>query len=239
MHLLVDSTGLKLCGAGEWLVEKHGTRTRRSWRKLHLSVDADTGRIVAAPLTDHDVDDASQVGSLLDKVDGQIASFTGDGAYDQESVYAGVAERHPEAVVMQPERLRLSTLPPRTCRWLPTQESSRSHLRRAAAAADARDHSGGLILGLGLAEPLQIPTTDQAGIRLLCARRTGSSRSPPSEGPPRLVGPPRRTAHRPVLVDRDGIMRWINIEGATKGTAGLEKFPTDEGFLIAAQRLAD
>src|SRR3982751_5856565 len=51
VHLLVDSTGLKLCGAGEWLVEKHGTRTRRSWRKLHLGVDADTGRIVAVELT--------------------------------------------------------------------------------------------------------------------------------------------------------------------------------------------
>src|SRR5215204_4462310 len=48
MHLLVDSTGLRLCGPGEWLVEKHGTRTRRSWRKLHLGVDADTGQVVAA-----------------------------------------------------------------------------------------------------------------------------------------------------------------------------------------------
>src|SRR4051795_223686 len=47
VHLLVDSTGLKLSGAGEWLVEKHGSR-RRSWRKLHIGVDADTGRIVAA-----------------------------------------------------------------------------------------------------------------------------------------------------------------------------------------------
>ena len=36
MHLLVDSTGLKLCGPGEWLIEKHGTRVRRSWRKLHI-----------------------------------------------------------------------------------------------------------------------------------------------------------------------------------------------------------
>src|SRR3954462_5386838 len=61
MHLLVDSTGLKLYGAGEWLVEKHGTRRRRSWRKLHLGVDAETGRIVAATLTDRDEDDASQV----------------------------------------------------------------------------------------------------------------------------------------------------------------------------------
>ena len=48
VHLLVDSTGLKLCGSGEWLLEKHGTRTRRSWRKLHIGVDADTGRILAA-----------------------------------------------------------------------------------------------------------------------------------------------------------------------------------------------
>src|SRR5215212_756157 len=74
VHLLVDSTGLKLCGPGEWLVEKHGTKARRSWRKLHLGRDADTGQIVAATLTPHDVDDGSQVGPLLDQVDGQIAS---------------------------------------------------------------------------------------------------------------------------------------------------------------------
>src|SRR3954462_12656022 len=61
VHLLVDSTGLKLCGAGEWLLEKHGTRTRRSWRKSHVGVDADTGRIVAAALTTNDVDDGALV----------------------------------------------------------------------------------------------------------------------------------------------------------------------------------
>src|SRR4051795_498355 len=48
VHLLVDSTGLKLCGPGEWLVEKHGTKGRRAWRVLHLATDADTGRIVAS-----------------------------------------------------------------------------------------------------------------------------------------------------------------------------------------------
>ena len=82
MHLLVDSTGLKLCGAGEWLVEKHGTRTRRSWRKLHLGVDADTGQIVASALTTHDVDDGTQADPLLDQVTGPVASVTGDGAYE-------------------------------------------------------------------------------------------------------------------------------------------------------------
>jgi Transposase DDE domain len=104
MHLLVDSTGLELCGAGEWLVEKHGTSRRRSWRKLHIGVDSETGRIVTAELTTNDVDDGSQVGPLLDQVVGPLASFTGDGAYDQEGVYTNVAERHPEAVVIVPPR---------------------------------------------------------------------------------------------------------------------------------------
>jgi IS5 family transposase len=88
VHLLVDSTGLKLCGAGEWLLEKHGTKTRRSWRKLHIGMDADTGQIVAAVLTTNDVDDASQVGPLLDQVVAPVAFFTADGAYDQEGVAA-------------------------------------------------------------------------------------------------------------------------------------------------------
>jgi Transposase DDE domain len=57
--LLVDSTGLKLCGAGEWLVEKHGTTTRWPWRKLHIGLDANTGDIIAAAVTTNDFDDAS------------------------------------------------------------------------------------------------------------------------------------------------------------------------------------
>ena len=68
LHLLVGSTGLRLCGPGERLVEKHGSRTRRSWRKSHLGVDADTGEIVAAELTSHDADDGSQIGPLLDQI---------------------------------------------------------------------------------------------------------------------------------------------------------------------------
>jgi len=86
MHLLVDSTGLKLCGKGEWLLEKHGTATRRSWRTLHLGVDAGTGQLVASTLTPKDVDDASQAGPLLDQAAGPVASFTGDDAYDQDRV---------------------------------------------------------------------------------------------------------------------------------------------------------
>jgi hypothetical protein len=102
VHLLVDSTGLKLCGQGEWLAEKYGTKKRRSWKKLYLGVGADTGRIAASELTGKDVDDGSRVAPLLDQIDGPVALFTGEGAYDRDDVYAGVAARHPEAAVVVP-----------------------------------------------------------------------------------------------------------------------------------------
>src|SRR3954470_12915385 len=71
---------------------------------MHLGVDADTGRIVAATLTERDEDDAAQVGPLLDQVAEPVASVTADGAYDQDRVYADVAERHPDADVIVPPR---------------------------------------------------------------------------------------------------------------------------------------
>ena len=119
MHLIVDSTGLKFHGPGEWLVEKHGTRTRRSWRTLHIGLDADTGRIVAAELTTNDVDDGSQVGPLLDQVAGAVASFTADGAYDTGAVSAAVAGRHPDAAIIVPPRS--TAMPSDTAQTNPTQ----------------------------------------------------------------------------------------------------------------------
>jgi hypothetical protein len=77
-------------------------QARRSWRKLHIGVDASTGEIVATALTTNDVDDASQIGPLLDQVEGPVVSFTGDGAYDQDSVYRTVTERDPDAAVIVP-----------------------------------------------------------------------------------------------------------------------------------------
>jgi len=119
LHLLVDSTGLRLCGAGEWLLEKHGTKTRRSWRKLHIGLDAGSGQIVAASLTAKEVDDGAEVGPLLDQITGAVASFTGDGGYDQDRVYASVAERHPEAAVVVPPRV--TAVPSETAATAPTQ----------------------------------------------------------------------------------------------------------------------
>src|SRR4051794_19812587 len=125
MHLLVDSTGLKFCGPGEWLTEKHGTKRRRAWRVLHLATDADTGRIVASVLTDKDADDGSQVGPLLDQIEGAVASVTGDGAYDRNNVYAEVATRHPAAAVVVPPRA--NAVPSETAGTAPTQRDA--HLR--------------------------------------------------------------------------------------------------------------
>ena len=125
LHLLVDSTGLKLCGAGEWLVEKHGTKTRRSWRKLHLGLDAETGQIVAATLTTKEVDDGAEIGPLLDQVKATVASFTADGAYDQEGVSAVVAERHPEAAIIVPPRS--TAVPSETAETAPTQRDRHLH----------------------------------------------------------------------------------------------------------------
>src|SRR5207249_3334106 len=119
VHLLVDSTGLKLRGPGEWLAEKHAARAPRSWRKLHIGVDADTGQIIAAELTSKDVDDGSQVGPLLEQIAGPVALFTGDGAYDRDDVYREVCQRHPDAAVIVPPRS--SAVPSATAQTAPTK----------------------------------------------------------------------------------------------------------------------
>ena len=101
---LVDSTGVKLSGPGEWLVEKHGTQRRRAWRKLHLGVDANTGTIVASTLTSKEVDDAAELEPLLDQVEEPLAAVVADGAYDQDRVYDAVAGHSAEAAVVVPPR---------------------------------------------------------------------------------------------------------------------------------------
>ena len=91
---MLDSTGLELFGQGEWNAEKHGW-ARRTWRKLHLAVDAVTGEIAAHVLTEGHADDAAQVPALLGHAEGQIASVIADGAYDGEPTYAAAAARQP------------------------------------------------------------------------------------------------------------------------------------------------
>ena len=102
INLLIDSTGLKVFGAGEWLQEKHGAKSRRTWRKLHLAVDADTGMIMASTLTGNDIGDPSQVAPLLDQIDAAIASVTADGAYDGIPTYDVVAAHGEDVRVIIP-----------------------------------------------------------------------------------------------------------------------------------------
>ncbi|HIL11691.1 MAG TPA: IS4/IS5 family transposase [Candidatus Latescibacteria bacterium] len=83
MHLVVDSTGLNVYGEGEWKVRKHGWTTRRTWRELHLGVNADTQEIVAHQLTAAYADDARQLKPLLRQIDTPLARCYGDGAYDR------------------------------------------------------------------------------------------------------------------------------------------------------------
>ncbi|API57528.1 IS5 family transposase (plasmid) [Rhizobium leguminosarum] len=104
LHVLVDSTGLKVYGAGQWLEQKHGARSRRTWRKLHLAVDAKSGAIIAHGLTDQKTDDPSQVAPLLDQIDGEIDQFTADGAYDGKPTYRSILQHSATANIVIPPR---------------------------------------------------------------------------------------------------------------------------------------
>jgi transposase len=104
VHVVIDSTGLKVFGSGEWLHEKHGGKPRRSWRKLHLAVDPDSGEILASELTTTEEGDASLVGPLLDQIASPLASVLADGAYDGEPTYRAVAEHTSDAAVIIPPR---------------------------------------------------------------------------------------------------------------------------------------
>ncbi len=102
--VIIDCTGLKVFGAGEWHLEKHGGKAHRTWRKLHLAVSPDTGEILASELTGNEDGDASLVGPLLDQITRPINAVLADGAYDGEPVYQAVAKHVPDAEVIIPPR---------------------------------------------------------------------------------------------------------------------------------------
>jgi hypothetical protein len=102
LQLIVDSTGLSIIGEGEWAAAKHGGRGKRAWKKLHLGVDR-SGVIIAEVLTDGDADDARTALGLIDEVDGDLASFTADAAYDTIAIYDAAVAR--DAKVIVPPRM--------------------------------------------------------------------------------------------------------------------------------------
>ena len=107
MHLVVESSGLKIFGEGEWKVRQQGWTQRRTRRKLHLGIDADTSEIVAQTLTTASRDEASQVKPMLQQIAGEIATCAGDGAYDRWSVH------HLLAYPLDQNRPIESVIPPR------------------------------------------------------------------------------------------------------------------------------
>ena len=103
IHAVLDSTGLKIFGEGEWKVRQHGYSKRRTWRKLHLSVDEATGEIQAEALTEASVDDAEMAEALLEQTTAEVEQVSADGAYDKEKVYT-VAQTHGVSAITIPPR---------------------------------------------------------------------------------------------------------------------------------------
>lgn len=99
IDVVVDSTGLKVFGEGEWKMRKHGKTKRRTWRKLHLAVNPATQEIEAETLTENSCDDAGQVDDLLDQATGKIDGFYGDGAYDKWKVYETLGKRRIKPII--------------------------------------------------------------------------------------------------------------------------------------------
>ena len=93
IHVVIDSTGLKVFGEGEWKVKIHGKSKRRAWRKLHLGVNPCTGEVEAEELTEAYADDAKQVRGLLAQIDQEIDIAALDGAYDEHAIHALLQER--------------------------------------------------------------------------------------------------------------------------------------------------
>ena len=101
LHLLVDSTGIKVEGEGEWHRRKHGGSKRRVWRKIHLGIDEETLEIRAVEVTSSNVGDAPMLPDLLAQLppDQEIATVTADGAYDTRACHDAVADRGAAAII--------------------------------------------------------------------------------------------------------------------------------------------
>ena len=108
IHLVVDATGCKVYGEGEWKVRVHGKSKRRTWRKLHLGVDEHSGEIVAGVLSSNNMSDGEVLPQLLEQVAEPLAQVSGDGGYDQRGCYEALQKRQEE----QKQPLQV-TIPPR------------------------------------------------------------------------------------------------------------------------------
>ena len=98
-HLVVDSTGVKVYGEGEWKVRQHGWSKRRTWLKLHIAAGEATREILHVYVTTNDIDDGEALVDLLADVPETISQVSGDGAYDQRKCYDAIQKRNAKAVI--------------------------------------------------------------------------------------------------------------------------------------------
>ncbi len=98
-HVVVDSTGVKVYGEGEWKTRQHGVSKRRTWRKLHIGVDEQTGEILGAVITTNSSDDGTVLDDVLEQIDSVIEQVSADGAYDQQQCYDAITRREAEPVI--------------------------------------------------------------------------------------------------------------------------------------------
>lgn len=99
LHLVVDSTGVKVYGEGEWKVRQHGYSKRRTWRKLHLGADQASGEIVAAVVSTNNFTDGQVLPDLLEQVADEITQVSGDGGYDKRNCYEAIGARGARAAI--------------------------------------------------------------------------------------------------------------------------------------------
>ena len=99
LHLLVDATGLKVYAEGECKVRTHGIGKRRTWRKLHIAMDANSWEILASVSTTSNVSDKEVLENLLEQITEQIEQVGGDGGYDYTTCYEQIAKRKAQAVI--------------------------------------------------------------------------------------------------------------------------------------------
>jgi len=104
LHLVIDASGFKVFGEGEWKVRQHGIGKRRTWRKLHLAVNEKSGQIVAAAASDPEVTDGEALPLLLAQVERPIDQASLDGAYDQGGCYDALAAYGAKHVAIPPRR---------------------------------------------------------------------------------------------------------------------------------------
>jgi IS5 family transposase len=99
LHVVVDSTGVKVFGEGEWKVRQHGYTYRRTWRKVHVGIDEASGEIVAAVVTTNNYHDSQLLPDLLGQMDEEIKQVSGDGAYDRRACYEAIQARQARATI--------------------------------------------------------------------------------------------------------------------------------------------